>query len=52
MDKKVMLNIRIPRSEMEMLEEYCNQASRTKTEVLREFIRSLKREEKKQTKND
>ena len=35
------LNIRIPGKEIHILETYCNQTSRTKTDVLRELIRSL-----------
>ncbi|MEH2360712.1 ribbon-helix-helix protein, CopG family [Nostoc sp.] len=35
------LNIRIPEKEMDVLERYCKQTSRTKTDVLRELIRSL-----------
>jgi predicted DNA-binding protein len=42
MEKKQMLNIRLPESEMKILENYCQTATRTKTEVLREFIRSLR----------
>lgn len=41
MDKKVMLNVRIPKSEMEVLEAFCDRAGRTKTDVIREFIRKL-----------
>lgn len=35
------------REERALLEKYCRQNQRTKTEVLRELIRSLKREEHK-----
>jgi hypothetical protein len=35
------LSIRIPAAEMIILEQYCKKYKRTKTDVLREFIRSL-----------
>ncbi|HCF29878.1 MAG TPA: CopG family transcriptional regulator [Cyanobacteria bacterium UBA11049] len=35
------LSIRIPTAEMSILEQYCKKYQRTKTDVLREFIRSL-----------
>lgn len=38
------LNIRLPKSEIHILESYCRTHSRTKTEVIREFIRSLEQE--------
>lgn len=41
MDKKVMLNVRIPKSEMQILEAFCDRGGRTKTDVIREFIRGL-----------
>jgi hypothetical protein len=41
------LNINLPASEMEILDTYCKQVRRNKTDLIREFIRSL---EKKITK--
>jgi predicted DNA-binding protein len=35
------LNIRLPEQEIEVLEAYCKKAGRTKTDVIREFIRAL-----------
>ncbi|AFY88060.1 CopG family transcriptional regulator [Chroococcidiopsis cubana CCALA 043] len=35
------LSIRIPTTEMSILEQYCKKHQRTKTDVIREFIRSL-----------
>ncbi len=37
------VTIRIPRSEREILDKYCKVTGRNKTDVLREFIRSLAR---------
>ena len=34
--------IRIPAHELEILDRYAKKTSRTKTDILREFIRSLK----------
>jgi hypothetical protein len=36
------LNARVPAIEMEILRRYCEQTQRTQTDVIREFIRSLK----------
>jgi len=36
------LNVRVPTSEMELLRQYCNDTQRTQSDVIREFIRSLK----------
>lgn len=36
------LKIRLPKNELELLEAYCIKHGKTKTEVLREWIRSLK----------
>lgn len=36
------LKIRLPKNELELLEAYCTKHGKTKTEVLREWIRSLK----------
>jgi predicted DNA-binding protein len=42
MDKETKrLNINLPASEMEILDAYCQQTNRNKTDVLREYIRSL-----------
>jgi len=38
---KVNLNIRVEQSEMEILESYAQQTGRTKTDIIREYIRSL-----------
>jgi predicted DNA-binding protein len=37
------VDIRIPEIEFQLLENYCKLTGRTKTDVLRELIRSLKR---------
>ncbi|QDZ40877.1 ribbon-helix-helix protein, CopG family [Euhalothece natronophila Z-M001] len=39
---KIQLSARIEESEMRILEEYAQKTGRTKTDILREFIRSLK----------
>jgi predicted DNA-binding protein len=36
------LNIRIPEDELEILKQYCEQTNRTQTEILRNYIRTLK----------
>lgn len=36
------LNLRLPESEMQILIKYAKKTGRTKTDVIREFIRSLK----------
>lgn len=36
------LKIRLPKNELDQLETYCTKHGKTKTEVLREYIRSLK----------
>ena len=36
------LNIRLPAQELKILNRYANKTQRTKTDILREFIRSLK----------
>lgn len=38
---KILINIRIEEKENAVLEAYCQQTGRTKTDVLREYIRSL-----------
>jgi len=35
------LSVRLPEHEMELLERYAEKAKRTKTDVIREFIRTL-----------
>lgn len=44
---KVLINIRIEESEDELLEAYCKLSGRTKTDVLREYIRSLTKKVRK-----
>lgn len=36
------LKIRLPKHELELLETYCTKHEKSKTEVVREWIRSLK----------
>ncbi|HAZ43720.1 MAG TPA: CopG family transcriptional regulator [Cyanobacteria bacterium UBA11369] len=36
------LNVNLPDNEMKILENYCNSQNRTKTDVVREWVRSLK----------
>ena len=36
------LTIRIPDDELEILKQYCDQTNRTQTEILRNYIRTLK----------
>jgi len=43
---KKRLDFRIEEFEFEILEEYCKVVGRTKTDVLRELIRSLKSKKK------
>jgi hypothetical protein len=43
---KKRLDFRVEEFEFEILEEYCNVVGRTKTDVLRELIRSLKSKKK------
>lgn len=38
---KVNLNVRVEQAEMEILETYAEQTGRTKTDIIREYIRSL-----------
>ncbi|GET38236.1 ribbon-helix-helix protein, CopG family [Microseira wollei] len=42
-------NIRLPESDLETLKAYCEQENRTQTDVIREFIRNLKRKIKHET---
>jgi hypothetical protein len=44
MNKPTKITFNLPESENQILEEYCEQTGRNKTDVLREFIRSLKLE--------
>jgi predicted DNA-binding protein len=37
------LSIRMPPEELEILTKYCEQASRSKTDIIREYVRTLKR---------
>jgi hypothetical protein len=43
------LAIRIPESELGILKAYCQQENRSQSEILREFIRSLKKKVKHAT---
>jgi hypothetical protein len=43
---KKRLDFRVEEFELEILEEYCKAVGRTKTDVLRELIRSLKNKKK------
>ncbi|WP_309232593.1 ribbon-helix-helix domain-containing protein [Cylindrospermum sp. FACHB-282] len=38
---KVNLNVRVEQLEMEILEQYAKQTGRTKTDIIREYIRNL-----------
>ncbi|MHC0062989.1 ribbon-helix-helix protein, CopG family [Nostoc sp. UIC 10890] len=42
------IDIRLPEQELEILKTYCQEQDRTQTEVIREFIRSLKKKIKNQ----
>ena len=44
---KYNLNVRISEEERQMLDEYCLVVERTQSDVIREFIRSLRRKAKK-----
>jgi len=44
---KYNLNVRITEEEREIINEYCEQEERSQSDVVREFIRSLKRKLKK-----
>jgi predicted DNA-binding protein len=41
------LTIRIPQEELDLLDAYCKQVSRTKSDVLREFVRDLSKKVRK-----
>ncbi|MBD2120181.1 CopG family transcriptional regulator [Trichocoleus sp. FACHB-262] len=36
------LNVRVPTAEMQILRQYCEDTHRTQSDVIREFIRSLR----------
>lgn len=42
MVKKTQINLKLPEFEYQILEDYAKKTGRSKTEILREFIRSLK----------
>jgi predicted DNA-binding protein len=42
------IDIRLPEQELEVLKAYCQEQDRTQTEVIREFIRSLRKKIKNQ----
>lgn len=44
---KYNLNVRISAEERQTLDEYCLSVDRTQSDVVREFIRTLKRKTKK-----
>jgi predicted DNA-binding protein len=46
------LKIRLPQTELKHLEAYCVKKGKTKTEVVREFIRNLKLDSQEKTDND
>ncbi|BAZ23094.1 hypothetical protein NIES4073_39820 [Kalymmatonema gypsitolerans NIES-4073] len=41
------LNINLPASEMQILDVYCKQVKRNKTDLIREYIRSLEKKMRK-----
>jgi hypothetical protein len=43
---KKRLDFRVEEYELQILEDYCSEVGRTKTDVLRELIRSLKTKRK------
>jgi predicted DNA-binding protein len=45
------LAIRIPEQELEVLKAYCEQEGRTQSDVLREYIRGLKKKVKGENKD-
>lgn len=44
---KYNLNVRISEEERQILDDYCEVVERTQSDVIREFIRSLKRKTKR-----
>ncbi|HEY9821491.1 MAG TPA: ribbon-helix-helix protein, CopG family [Candidatus Sericytochromatia bacterium] len=45
------ITFRLPEQELEILQTYCEQEGRNQTDVLREYIRSLKKRTKANRKN-
>jgi hypothetical protein len=45
------ITFRLPEQELEILQAYCNQEGRNQTDVLREYIRSLKKKVKHDNKS-
>jgi hypothetical protein len=45
------LAIRLPEQELEILKIYCEQENRTQSEVLRAYIRTLKKKVKRENKD-
>lgn len=43
---KVVLNVRVEESEMELLKSFCHESGRSQTDVVRSLLRSLKRKMK------
>jgi predicted DNA-binding protein len=41
--EEVRLNVRLPKDEMQILEKYAKKTKRTKTDLVREWIRSLEK---------
>jgi len=37
----MLINFQVPDAEAKLLKEYCKQVARTRSDVLREFVRSL-----------
>jgi hypothetical protein len=49
---KKRLDFRLEEYELEILEDYCTSVGRTKTDILRELIRSLKTKKKPSWKDE
>ncbi|WP_414587940.1 ribbon-helix-helix protein, CopG family [Scytonema sp. PCC 10023] len=41
--EEVRLNVRLPKAEMMILEKYAEKTKRTKTDLVREWVRSLEK---------
>lgn len=41
--EETRIDIRLPKEEKQILDDYCKAVGRTRTDVIREFIRLLKR---------
>lgn len=41
-EKTKQISLRLPEEEVQILEKYCDKTKRTKTDVIRSFIRRLK----------